>query len=130
MSITRRFQDPVQGGREGVGIGPEREAVREQQALAPVRMTGHERQRVHGTATAGEDIRRPWSRSEINRCSRPHPSAAGASHRSGGQDALTAVLVVGSLVMAGLAVRLTGSLLLGIGVGIGAALVIDLLILA
>jgi hypothetical protein len=32
--------------------------------------------------------------------------------------------------MAGLAVRLTGSLLLGIGVGIGAALVIDLLILA
>jgi hypothetical protein len=41
------------------------------------RMTGHERQRVHGTATAGEAIRRPWSRSEINRCSRPHPSAAG-----------------------------------------------------
>jgi branched-subunit amino acid transport protein len=53
---------------------------------------------------------------------------AGAATR--GSDALTAVLVVGSLVMAGLAVRLTGSLLLGIGVGIGAALVIDLLILA
>jgi hypothetical protein len=37
------------------------------------------------------------------------PIGGGASHRSGGQDALTAVLVVGSLVMAGLAVRLTGS---------------------
>jgi branched-subunit amino acid transport protein len=53
--------------------------------------------------------------------------AGAATRRS---DVLTAVLVVGSLVIAGLAVRLTGSLLLGIGIGIGAALVIDLLILA
>jgi branched-subunit amino acid transport protein len=56
--------------------------------------------------------------------------AVDADAATRGSDALTAVLVVGSLVMAGLAVRLTGSLLLGIGVGIGAALVIDLLILA
>ena len=56
--------------------------------------------------------------------------AVDADAAARGSDVLTAVLVVGSLVMAGLAVRLTGSLLLGIGVGIGAALVIDLLILA
>jgi hypothetical protein len=56
--------------------------------------------------------------------------AVDADAAARGSDVLTAVLVVGSLVIAGLAVRLTGSLLLGIGVGIGAALVIDLLILA
>jgi branched-subunit amino acid transport protein len=56
--------------------------------------------------------------------------AVDADAAARGSDVLTAVLVVGSLVIAGLAVRLTGSLLLGIGIGIGAALVIDLLILA
>ena len=45
-----------------------------------------------------------------------------------GADLTTACLVVGSLVLAGLAVRVTGSLLLAIGVG--AALVIDLVVLA
>ena len=53
--------------------------------------------------------------------------AAAASRAS---DPLTAVLVIGSLVLVGLAVRLTGSLVLGIGIGVVAALVIDLLILA
>jgi branched-subunit amino acid transport protein len=46
-----------------------------------------------------------------------------------GSDPLVAVLVVGSLAIAGLAVRLTRSLLLGIAIGAGAALAIDLLVL-
>jgi branched-subunit amino acid transport protein len=46
-----------------------------------------------------------------------------------GSDPLVAVLVVGSLATAGLAVRLTRSLLLGIAIGGGAALAIDLLVL-
>lgn len=46
-----------------------------------------------------------------------------------GADLTTASLVVGSVLLAGLAVRLTGSLLLAITIGVGAALVIDLLVL-
>jgi branched-subunit amino acid transport protein len=49
-----------------------------------------------------------------------------AAHGSG---AMATAVVVGALVAAGLAVRLTGSLLLAIGIGAGAALVLDLLIL-
>jgi len=47
-----------------------------------------------------------------------------------GADLTTACLVVGSLVLAGLAVRVTGSLLLAIGTGVAAALFIDLIVLA
>jgi branched-subunit amino acid transport protein len=47
-----------------------------------------------------------------------------------GSDPLVAVLVVGSLAIAGLAVRLTRSLLLGIAIDAGAALAIDLLVLS
>jgi len=44
-------------------------------------------------------------------------------------DLTTASLVVGSMLLAGLAVRLTGNLLLAIGIGVGAVLLIDLLLL-
>jgi branched-subunit amino acid transport protein len=47
-----------------------------------------------------------------------------------GADLTTACLVVGSLLLAGLAIRLTGNLLLAIGIGVGAALLIDLLVIA
>ena len=47
-----------------------------------------------------------------------------------GADLTTASLVIGSLLLAGLAIRLTGNLLLAIGIGVGAALLIDLVVLA
>ena len=47
-----------------------------------------------------------------------------------GADPATAALVVGSVLLAGLAVRLTGNLLLAISIGVGTALVIDLLVVA
>ena len=56
--------------------------------------------------------------------------AVDAAAASQGSDPLTGALVIGSLALAGLAVRLSGSLLLGIGIGVGAALGIDLLVLA
>ncbi|HYO40991.1 MAG TPA: AzlD domain-containing protein [Nocardioidaceae bacterium] len=56
--------------------------------------------------------------------------AVEADATAAGSDAVTAAMVVGSLLLAGLAMRATGSLLLAIGVGIGAALAIDLLPLA
>jgi branched-subunit amino acid transport protein len=46
-----------------------------------------------------------------------------------GSGATATVVVLGALLAAGLAVRLTGSLLLAIGIGCGAALVLDLLVL-
>jgi branched-subunit amino acid transport protein len=47
-----------------------------------------------------------------------------------GADPVVGILVVGSLLGVGVTVRLTGSLLLGIGVGIAGALLIDLVVLA
>jgi branched-subunit amino acid transport protein len=47
-----------------------------------------------------------------------------------GADLTTTSLVIGSLLLAGLAIRLTENLLLAIGIGVSAALFIDLLVLA
>lgn len=46
-----------------------------------------------------------------------------------GSSGTATAVVIGALLAAGLAVRLTGSLLLAIGIGAGAALVLDLLVL-
>jgi len=47
-----------------------------------------------------------------------------------GDDALVAVLVLVSVMAIALAVRLTGSLLLGVAIGLAAALLIDLVVVA
>jgi branched-subunit amino acid transport protein len=49
---------------------------------------------------------------------------------AGGDDPLTAALVLASAGLVAVAARLTGSLTLAIGVGLGAALLIDLVVLA
>ena len=55
--------------------------------------------------------------------------AVEAESAATGADLTTASLIVGSLLLAALIVRLTGSLLLSISIGLGTALLIDLLLL-
>lgn len=55
--------------------------------------------------------------------------AVEADAAASGSDPVTAALVVGSLLLAALAMKVTGSLLMAIAIGTGAALAIDLLVL-